>query len=136
MFLSVSSIGRAGEPDERRVRQGLAHVPGEAVDEVVLAAVGFVGDDHDVPPVRQERVLVLAFGREELLDRREDHAAGGRLSAVPADAPGSSACTGCCRSSSWHRANVPKSWSSRSLRSVMTTSVGFSIAGCSTTRPA
>ena len=27
-------------------------------------------------------------------------------------------------------ANVPKSWSSRSLRSVRTTSVGFSIAGC------
>ena len=31
---------------------------------------------------------------------------------------------------SWQRWNWPKSWSSRSLRSVRTTSVGFSIAGC------
>ena len=62
-----------------------------AVDEVVLAAVGLVGDDHDVAPVRQQRMPVaLPFrargsplalpGRgllgEELLDRREHHAAG------------------------------------------------------------
>jgi hypothetical protein len=31
------------------------------------------------------------------------------------------------------RWNWPKSWSSRSLRSVSTTSVGFYIAGCRTT---
>ena len=47
--------GRAGEADERGVGQRVAHVPGEAVDEVVLAAVGFVGDDDDVPPVGQQR---------------------------------------------------------------------------------
>ena len=48
----------------------------------------------------------------------------------------SRACTGFWRSSSAQRAKVPKSCSSRSLRSVMTTSVGFSIAGSSMTRPA
>jgi Ca2+-binding RTX toxin-like protein len=37
--------GGAGETDEGGVRQGVAHVAGEAVDEVVLAAVCFVGDD-------------------------------------------------------------------------------------------
>ena len=42
---------RAGEADERGVRQRVAHVPGEAVDEVVLAAVRLVGDDDDVAPV-------------------------------------------------------------------------------------
>ena len=43
--------GRPCEADERRVRQGIAHVPGEAVDEVVLAAVCLVGDHHDVAAV-------------------------------------------------------------------------------------
>ena len=45
--------GRAGEPDERGIRQRVAHVAGEAVDEVVLAAVGLVRDHHDVAPVGQ-----------------------------------------------------------------------------------
>ena len=42
----------------------------------------------------------------------------------------SAACTGGWRSRSRQRAKVPKSWSSRSLRSVSTTIVGFAIAGC------
>jgi hypothetical protein len=37
----------------KRIRQRLAHMPGIAVDEVILAAVGFVGDDHDIPLVRE-----------------------------------------------------------------------------------
>ncbi|HWQ39369.1 MAG TPA: hypothetical protein VNM24_12315 [Burkholderiales bacterium] len=37
---------RAGEADEGGVRQGVAHVAREAIDEVVLAAVRLVGD-HD-----------------------------------------------------------------------------------------
>ena len=41
-----------GESDERGIRQGIAHVPGEAVDEVVLAAVRLVGDDDDIPSLR------------------------------------------------------------------------------------
>ena len=43
---------RAGEADERGVRQGVAHVQGE---RVVLAAVRLVGDHDDVRPVRQLR---------------------------------------------------------------------------------
>jgi hypothetical protein len=46
------------------------------------------------------------------------------------------ACTGVWPRMSWQRWNWPKSWSSRSLRSVSTTSVGFCIAGCRTTRAA
>ena len=46
------------------------------------------------------------------------------------------ACTGGWRSKSLHRAKVPKSWSSRSLRSVRTTTVGFSIAGWAMICPA
>jgi len=46
------------------------------------------------------------------------------------------ACTGGWRNRSRQRAKVAKSWSSRSLRSVSTTRVGFSIAGSRTIRPA
>ena len=53
--------GRAGEPDERGVGQGVSHVPGEAVDEVVLAAVGLVGDDDDVAAVGQQRDSLSPF---------------------------------------------------------------------------
>ena len=44
--------GCAGESYVRGVGQGVAHVVGEAVNKVVLAAVGFVGDDYDVAPLR------------------------------------------------------------------------------------
>ena len=46
------------------------------------------------------------------------------------------ACTGCSRSRSCASENTPKSWPSRSLRSVMTTMVGFSICGACITRAA
>ena len=49
---------RAGEADERCVGKRIAHVPSKAVDEVVLAAVRLVGDDHDVAPLREHRVAV------------------------------------------------------------------------------
>ena len=64
----------AGEAHEAGLRQGVAQVAGEAVDEVVLAAVGLVGDDDDVAPVREHGVSVALLGRHELLDRREDDA--------------------------------------------------------------
>ena len=67
--------GRAREADERGVRQRVAHVPREAVDEVVLAAVRLVGDDDDVAPLRQRGVRVAPVLRVELLDRGEHHAA-------------------------------------------------------------
>ena len=40
-----------------------------------------------------------------------------------------SAWVGVCLRRSWQRENVPKSWPSRSLRSVRTTIVGLSMAG-------
>ena len=40
--------GSAGEANERGAGQGVAHVAGVPVDEIVLAAVGLVGDDNDV----------------------------------------------------------------------------------------
>ena len=44
--------GRPREADKGGVGQGVPHVTGVAVDEVVLAAVGLVGDDDDVAPIR------------------------------------------------------------------------------------
>ena len=40
--------GCAGESDERGVRQRVTHMAGEAVDEVILAPVGFVRDHDNV----------------------------------------------------------------------------------------
>src|SRR6185437_10828279 len=67
--------GSAGESDESRVREGVMHMPGEAVNEVVLTPVRLVGDHHDVASLREDRVLVSLFLWEELLDRREHHTA-------------------------------------------------------------
>jgi len=47
----------------------------KAVDEVVLAAVRLVGDHDDVAPLGEDRVAVALLLRQELLDRREHHAA-------------------------------------------------------------
>ncbi|HEY5486934.1 MAG TPA: hypothetical protein VIK06_04735 [Candidatus Limnocylindrales bacterium] len=47
---------------------------GEAVDEVVLAAVGLIGDDDDIAPVRKHGIAVAHLGGHELLDGREDDA--------------------------------------------------------------
>ena len=68
---------RAGEADEGGARQGVAHVAGEAVNEVVLAAVRFVGDDHDVAPLGKRRVPVTLLLGQELLDGGKYHPARG-----------------------------------------------------------
>ncbi len=68
---------RAGEADERGIRQRVAHVPRKAVDEVVLAAVRLVGHHHDVAPVGERGVAVAFLLGEELVDGGEHHAAGG-----------------------------------------------------------
>ena len=70
-------MGVPVKPDERGVRQRVAHVPREAVDEVVLAAVRLVGDDDDVAPVGEHRVPVALLLGKELLDGGEHDAAGG-----------------------------------------------------------
>jgi hypothetical protein len=51
-------------------------VAGETVDEVILAPVGLVRDDNNVPPLGEYGMPVALFLREELLDRREDDTAG------------------------------------------------------------
>ena len=72
--------GGAGERDEGGVGQGPAQVGGVAVEVVVVAAVGLVGDDDDVASVRQQRVLgarvLLRLGQAELLQGGEVDAAG------------------------------------------------------------
>ena len=70
-------MGVPVKPMKEALRQGVAHVAGEAVDEVVLAAVRLVGDDDDVAPVGEHRVAVALLLGEELLDGGEHHAAGG-----------------------------------------------------------
>ena len=64
--------GSAREPDEGGVGQGVPEVPGQPVDQVVLAAVGLVGNHHDVPALGQHRHLGTLLVRHELLDRGED----------------------------------------------------------------
>jgi hypothetical protein len=49
----------------------------EAIDEVVLAAVRFVGDDDDVGTLREHGMPVAFLFGEKLLNRREDDATGG-----------------------------------------------------------
>ncbi len=68
---------RPREADERRARQSVADVFGESLDEAVLASVGLIGDDDDVPPVGEPGKGVPLLLRQELLDRGEDNAAGG-----------------------------------------------------------
>ena len=127
--------GRAGEADERGIGQRVAHVAGEAVDEIVLAAVRLVGDDHDVAALGEHRVPVALLSGKNFWMVVKTTPPACHAQHVPQIAR-LSACTGGWRSRSWQREKVPKSWSSRSLRSVSTTMVGFSIAGSRMTRPA
>ena len=68
---------RAGEGEEDRPRQRAAHVERQ---RVVLAAVRFVGEHHDIGPVGEQ------LRRLELVDQREDGAmvAGQQLAQVRA----------------------------------------------------
>src|SRR3989338_1066422 len=44
----IAFEGSCGKANERGVRQGVPHVPGKSVNEIVLAPVRFVSDDNDV----------------------------------------------------------------------------------------
>ena len=46
---------------------------GEAIEQVVLAAVRLVGDHHDVAPIGELRVSVAPLLGQELLDGGKDH---------------------------------------------------------------
>ena len=67
--------GRAGEADERGVRQRVAHVARIAVDEVVLPAMRLVGDDDDIAAFGERRMPAAGPVGEEFLDGGEHHAA-------------------------------------------------------------
>ena len=72
--IGVGLLDRSpGEADERSVGQRVAHVPREAIDEVVLAAVRLVGDDDDVAPLAEQWVRLTRLS-QELLDRGENDA--------------------------------------------------------------
>ncbi|MCY1184361.1 hypothetical protein D9M73_250490 [compost metagenome] len=60
----------------------------------------------------------------------------GRLASLVRKSPRDSTWAGCSRSRSWDSENTPNNWPSRSLRSVITTMVGFSIAASCITRAA
>ena len=45
---------RAGKANEGGVWQRVAHVPRKTVDEIVLAAMGLVGDHDDIASLRQD----------------------------------------------------------------------------------
>ena len=81
----------AGEADERRLGQRIAHVPGEAVNEVVLVPVRFVGDDHDVAPVGEQRVLAAFFIGKEFLNGDEYYDAAGHIQQLAQQRTGRSA---------------------------------------------
>jgi len=66
---------RAREANKGGVRQGLAHAPRQAVGKIVLAAVGFICDDDDIRPAREDRVGAGIGRGRELVDRGKDHAA-------------------------------------------------------------
>ena len=66
---------RAGKTDERSIRQGVAHVPGKAVNKVILGAMRFVGNDDDVASFGKRRINQPLLLREELLHGRKDDAA-------------------------------------------------------------
>src|SRR5690606_21647277 len=68
---------RAREANERGVRQGVAHVSRKAIDEVVLAAMGFVSNHDDVSAFRERRMSIAAFLGKELVNRGEHHTARG-----------------------------------------------------------
>ena len=74
---------RPREADERRIGKGVAHVAGEAVDEVVLAPVRLVGDHDDVAAIREHRVAVALLFREELLNRGEHDSPAGHSQESP-----------------------------------------------------
>ena len=48
-------------------QRGFAHALGEAVNEIVLAAVRFGGDDDDIAPVGKQRMLPAFFIVKEFL---------------------------------------------------------------------
>lgn len=76
MCVSVCKLDRrTGETDERGARQRVTHVTCKAVNEVILTAVSFVSDHHDIAALGKRRVTVALFLGEKLVDGGEYDAA-------------------------------------------------------------
>src|SRR5687768_10452182 len=75
-FLVGQLDGCTGETNKRCVWQRVTQVTRKAVDEIVLRAMRFIRDDHNVAALRQSRMAITFFFWQELLNRREDHTAG------------------------------------------------------------
>ncbi len=81
--LVFTGNGRTGKTDERGIGQGIAHVLGIAELvftglliqhrlQPVLAAVGLVGDHHDIVPLAQHGMTAFIGKQGELLHRGKD----------------------------------------------------------------
>ncbi len=81
--------GCAGETNEGGIRQGVVHMPGKAIDEIVLTAMRLVGDNNDIAPLRQQRVAVAFVFRQKLLDGGKNNTAGSNLQQLPQIGPSS-----------------------------------------------
>src|SRR5574341_803181 len=89
--------GSPCKSNERRVGQGVAHVTGVAVNEIILTAMGLIRNDNDVVPIGEDPTpgpspagggepLTPALSRgerEKFLNGGEDHPARGAASARP-----------------------------------------------------
>jgi hypothetical protein len=67
---------RAGEANIGGIGQRITHITGETIDKVVLAAVGFIGNDNDIGAVRELGIAISLFFGKELLDGGENNATG------------------------------------------------------------
>ena len=66
--------GRGRKSYERGVGKRIPHVPGKAIDKVVLAPVSFIRYDHYVSSFRKQGVTVALLFRQKLLNGGKDNA--------------------------------------------------------------
>ncbi len=127
---------RARKAHQGCVRERIAEIACEPVDEVVLRPMRFVGHHHNLPPVREESeravgVAILLSAPELLHRRRDDAAERLRPEQLAEVFPGLGLHRGLRerpgRDEHFVERLVIKV---RSLRSVSITMVGFAMAGC------
>ncbi len=116
-----------GEAEVGGIGQRIAQVLGQALAKAVLGSVRLIGNHDDIAPVGEHRLDIALGLRCELLDGGEQDPSG-----CPVEQPAHlGSVVGSFRSLGQHPGrgeDLPKSWSSRSLRSVMNTRMGLPIA--------
>ena len=65
---AARDFGHATASAAKAVGHGIAHVSREAVNEIVLRAMRFVRDNHDVAPLGQQWMFFARIFREKLLN--------------------------------------------------------------------